>query len=121
QTIQQMVDQILDLEERTRIQVLAPVVSGRKGEHAKVLEDLKKEGYVRIRVDGEIHDVTDDIQLEKNKKHSIEVVIDRIVVKPSIETRLTDSLETALPLGDGKVIIDVIDGEEILMNENHAC
>lgn len=121
QTIQQMVDQILDLEERTRIQVLAPVVSGRKGEHAKVLEDLKKEGYVRIRVDGEIHDVTDDIQLEKNKKHSIEVVIDRIVVKPGIETRLTDSLETALPLGDGKVIIDVIDGEEILMNENHAC
>src|SRR5690625_2186907 len=121
QSIQQMVDQVLQLPERTRIQVLAPVVSGRKGEHVKVLEDLQKEGYIRIRVDGEMREVTEEITLDKNKKHSIEVVVDRIVVKDGIERRLTDSLETALPLGNGRVIIDVIDGEEIVMNENHAC
>ena len=121
QTIQQMVDQVLQYPERTRLQVLAPVVSGRKGEHVKVLEDLQKEGYIRIRVDGEMREVTDDISLDKNKKHSIEVVVDRIVVKDGIESRLTDSLETALPLGQGRVIIDIIDGEEIVMNENHAC
>lgn len=121
QTIQQMVDQVLEFPERTRIQILAPIVSGRKGEHVKVLEDLQKEGYIRIRVDGEMMEVTDEINLDKNKKHSIEVVIDRIVVKKGIESRLTDSLETALPLGNGRVIIDVIDGEEIVMNENHAC
>src|SRR5690625_3020087 len=116
-----MVDQVLQLPERTRIQVLAPVVSGRKGEHVKVLEDLQKEGYIRIRVDGEMREVTEDISLDKNKKHSIEVVVDRIVIKEGIESRLTDSLETALPLGEGRVIIDIIDGEEIVMNENHAC
>src|SRR5690625_5065147 len=116
-----MVDQVLQLPERTRIQVLAPVVSGRKGEHVKVLEDLQKEGYIRIRVDGEMREVTEEITLDKNKKHSIEVVVDRIVVKDGIESRLTDSLETALPLGQGRVIIDIIDGEEIVMNENHAC
>src|SRR5690625_4647456 len=121
QTIQQMVDQVLQLPERTRIQVLAPVVSGRKGEHVKVLEDLQKEGYIRIRVDGEMREVTEEITLDKNKKHSIEVVVDRIVVKGGIESRLTDSLETALPLGNGRVIIDIVDGEEIVMNENHAC
>lgn len=121
QTIQQMVDQVLQYPERTRIQILSPVVSGRKGEHVKVLEELQKEGYIRIRVDGEMMEVTDEIKLEKNKKHSIEVVIDRIVVKDGIQSRLTDSLETALPLGEGRVIIDVIDGEEIVMNENHAC
>ena len=121
QTIQQMVDQVMQLPERTRIQVLALVVSGRKGEHQKVLEDLQKEGYIRIRVNGEMREVTDDISLDKNKKHSIEVVVDRIVVKAGIESRLTDSLETALPLGEGRVIIDVMDGEEIMMNENHAC
>ena len=121
QTIQQMVDQVLEFPERTRIQILAPIVSGRKGEHVKVLEDLQKEGYIRVRVDGEMMEVTDEINLDKNKKHSIEVVIDRIVVKDGMESRLTDSLETALPLGNGRVIIDVIDGEEIVMNENHAC
>ena len=121
QTVQQMVDRIMSYPERTRIQILAPVVSGRKGEHVKVLEKLKQEGYVRIRVDGEMREVTEDIQLEKNKKHSIEVVVDRIIVKEGIESRLTDSLETALPLGEGRVIIDVIGEEEIMMSENHAC
>lgn len=121
QTVQQMTDQLMQMEERTKIQILAPVISGRKGEHAKVLEDLQKEGYVRLRIDGEMCEVTDDINLEKNKKHSIEVVIDRNIIKPGIESRLTDSLETALSLGEGRVIIDVIDGEELIMNEQHAC
>ncbi|MEJ8778509.1 excinuclease ABC subunit UvrA [Pseudogracilibacillus sp. ICA-222130] len=121
QTIQQMVDQIMDYPERTRLQILAPVVSGRKGEHVKVLEDLKQEGYVRLRVDGEMREINEEIVLDKNKTHSIEVVIDRIIVKEGIESRLTDSLETALPLGEGRVIIDIIGDEEIVMNENHAC
>ncbi|MEI3607449.1 excinuclease ABC subunit UvrA [Pseudogracilibacillus sp. SE30717A] len=121
QTVQQMVDQIMNYPERTRIQLLAPVVSGRKGEHVKLLENLQQEGYVRIRVDGEMREVTEEIKLDKNKKHSIEVVVDRIIVREGVEGRLTDSLETALPLGEGRVIIDVIDGEEVVMNENHAC
>ncbi|HEU5141444.1 MAG TPA: excinuclease ABC subunit UvrA [Bacillales bacterium] len=121
QTIQQMVDRILEYQERTKLQILAPVVSGRKGEHVKVLEDIKKQGYVRIRVDGEMHEAAEDIQLEKNKKHSIEVVVDRIVVKEGIRSRLSDSLETALNLSDGQVLVDVIDGEELLFNQHHAC
>ncbi|WP_144461283.1 excinuclease ABC subunit UvrA [Siminovitchia fortis] len=121
QTIEQMVDRIMDYPERTRIQVLAPVISGRKGAHVKVLEDIKKQGFVRVRVDGEILDLGEDIQLEKNKKHSIEVVVDRIVIKEDIETRLADSLETALGLGEGKVMIDVIGEEELLFSEHHAC
>ncbi|WP_027965400.1 excinuclease ABC subunit UvrA [Halalkalibacillus halophilus] len=121
QTVEQMVDLILDLEERTKLQVLAPVVSGRKGEHLKVLEDLKKEGYVRLRVNGEMREISEDIELHKNKKHSIEVVVDRIVVKEGVEGRLSDSLETALKLSGGQVMVDVIDGEEMLFNENHAC
>lgn len=121
QTVQQMVDRILEYPERTKLQILAPVVSGRKGEHVKVLEKLKQEGYVRIRVDGEMHEVTDEINLEKNKKHSIEVVVDRIVVKEGVSGRLTDSLETALELGEGKVIVDVIGEEELLFSEHHAC
>lgn len=121
QTIQQMVDRILDYPERTKLQILAPVVSGRKGEHVKPLEDIKKQGYVRIRVDGEMREVADDIQLEKNKKHSIEVVVDRIVVKDGIRSRLSDSLETALGLSDGQVLVDIIDGEELLFNQHHAC
>src|SRR5690625_506459 len=119
QTVQQMVDQVMQLPERSRIQILAPVVSGRKGEHAKVFEQLQQEGYIRLRVNGEIQEITDDVKLDKNKKHSIEVVVDRIIVKKGIESRLTDSIETALPLGEGRIIIDVIDGEELLMNENH--
>lgn len=121
QTVQQMVDRILEYPERTKLQILAPVVSGRKGEHAKTFEKLKQEGYVRIRVDKEMREVTDDIQLEKNKKHSIEVVVDRIVVKDGVAGRLSDSIETALGLGEGKIIVDVIGEEELVFSENHAC
>ncbi|WP_019243021.1 MULTISPECIES: excinuclease ABC subunit UvrA [Bacillus] len=121
QTIEQMVDRIVEYPEKTRLQVLAPVVSGRKGTHAKVLEDIKKQGYVRVRVDGEIYDIGDDIELEKNKKHDIEVIIDRIVLKEGIEARLSDSLESALKLGEGKVIIEIIGQEELLFSEHHAC
>ncbi|WLR50533.1 excinuclease ABC subunit UvrA [Bacillus tianshenii] len=121
QTIQQMVDRILEYPERTKLQVLAPVVSGRKGTHVKTLEEIKKQGYVRLRVNGEMREVTEEIELEKNKKHSIEVVIDRIVVKEGVESRLADSLQTALRLADGKVKIDLIDGDELLFSEHHAC
>lgn len=121
QTVEQMVDRVMELPERTRLQVLAPVVSGRKGEHTQVLENLKKEGYVRLRVNGEMYEITDDIILDKNKTHSIEVVIDRIIIRDDVKSRLHDSIETALPLGDGKVIIDIIDGEEMLFSENYAC
>lgn len=121
QTIEQMVDRILEYPERTKMQVLAPIVSGRKGTHVKVLEDIKKQGFVRVRVDGEMLDLGDDIELAKNKKHSIEVVVDRIVVKDGVASRVADSLETALQLGEGKVIVDVIGEEELLFSENHAC
>jgi len=121
QTVQQMVDRILQYPERTRLQILAPVVSGRKGEHTQILEQLKREGYVRIRVNGEMREVTEDIKLDKNKKHSIEVVIDRIIVKEGVESRLSDSIETGLPLGNGNVIVDIIDGDELVFSENHAC
>lgn len=121
QTIEQMVDRILEYPERTKLQVLSPVISGRKGTHVKLLEDIKKQGYVRVRVDGEMYDLDDDINLDKNKKHSIEVVIDRIVLKDGINARLSDSLESALRLGDGKVIIDIIGQNELLFSEHHAC
>lgn len=121
QTIEQMVDRILDYPERTKMQILAPMVSGRKGTHVKVFEDSKKQGFVRVRVDGEMIDLGDEIELEKNKKHSIEVVVDRIVVKDGVSSRLADSLETALGLGEGKVIVDVIGEEELLFSEHHAC
>lgn len=121
QTIEQMVDRIMEYPERTKMQILAPVVSGRKGMHVKVLEDIKKQGFVRVRVNGEMLDLGEEITLDKNKKHSIEVVIDRIVVKEGITARIADSLETALRLGEGKVIVDVIGEEELLFSENHAC
>lgn len=121
QTIEQMVDRVMEYPERTRIQILAPLVQGRKGEHVKLLEDIRKQGYVRVRVDGEVRDLSEEIKLEKNKKHSIEVVIDRIVVKPDVQSRLADSLETALRLADGKVIVDIMDQEELLFSEKHAC
>ncbi|ASK62733.1 excinuclease ABC subunit A [Virgibacillus phasianinus] len=121
QTVQQMVDRILEFPERTKMQILAPVVSGRKGEHVKTFERLKQEGYVRIRVDNEMREVTEEIKLEKNKKHSIEVVVDRIVVKEGITTRMSDSIETALALGEGNLIVDVIGEEELKFSENHAC
>ncbi|QFT90602.1 UvrABC system protein A [Bacillus sp. THAF10] len=121
QTIEQMVDRIMEYPERTKLQILAPVVQGRKGTHVKTIEDIKKQGYVRLRVNGEMVEVTDEIELEKNKKHSIEVVIDRIVVKDGVATRLSDSLETALRLGEGKVVVDIIGEEELLFSEHHAC
>ncbi|WP_420912371.1 excinuclease ABC subunit UvrA [Mesobacillus campisalis] len=121
QTIEQMVDRIMEFPERTKMQILAPIVSGRKGMHVKPLEDIKKQGFVRVRIDGEMRDLEEDIELEKNKKHSIEVVVDRIVVKEGAAARVADSLETALRLGEGKVIVDVIDGEELMFSENHAC
>ncbi|MFC6334853.1 excinuclease ABC subunit UvrA [Paenibacillus septentrionalis] len=121
QTVEQMVDRIMEYEERTRMQILAPIVSGRKGEHVKLLADMQKQGYVRVRVDGEIRELSEEITLDKNKKHSIEVVIDRIVVKAGIESRLADSIETALELGEGRVLIDVIGQEELLFSSNLSC
>lgn len=121
QTVQQMVDRILELEERTKIQLLAPVISHRKGSHEKLIEDIGKKGYVRLRVDDEIVDVNEVPQLDKNKNHTIEVVVDRLVVKDGIETRLADSIETALELAEGNSTVDVIDGEELKFSENHAC
>lgn len=121
QTVQQMVDRILELEERTKIQLLAPVISHRKGSHEKLIEDIGKKGYVRLRVDDEIVDVNEVPQLDKNKNHTIEVVVDRLVVKDGIETCLADSIETALELAEGNLTVDVINGEELKFSENHAC
>ncbi len=121
QTIEQMVDHVLTLPEKTKIQILAPIIRGRKGEHMKVLEQIQKDGYVRVRVNGEIHDITEVPKLEKNKKHTIEVVVDRIVIKPDIESRLADSFETALGLSDGLLLVDVIGQEELLFSQKLAC
>ena len=121
QSVDQIVDQIMGLPERTRFQVLAPVVRGRKGEHVKVLESAKKSGYVRVRVDGVIYELSEEIKLEKNKKHNIEIVIDRLSVKEGIEKRLTESVESALALADGLVMIDIIDGEMLNFSQSFAC
>ncbi len=121
QTIDQITDEILSLPEGTKIQVLAPVVRGRKGEHQKVFEQAKKSGYVRVRVDGIIYDLAETITLEKNIKHNVEVVVDRLIVKEEIKSRLNDSLETAVGLADGLALIDVIGGEEMLFSLNFAC
>lgn len=121
QSVDQIVDQIMGLPERTKLQVLAPVVRGRKGEHVKVLESAKKSGYVRVRVDGIIYELTEDIKLEKNKKHNIEIVVDRLSVKEGMEKRLTESVETALALADGLAMIDVIDGETLNFSQSFAC
>ena len=121
QTVDQMVDHIIEIEEGTRIQLLAPVVRGRKGEYQKLLEDIKKAGYVRVRIDKELMDINDPINLEKNKKHNIEIVVDRIIVKPNIQKRLADSIETVLKLSSGILIVDVIGKEEILFSQKFAC
>ncbi len=121
QTVDQMVDQIMSFEEGTRIQLLAPVVRGRKGEYHKLIEDAKKDGFVRLRVDGQIVDINDEIKLDKNKKHNIEIVVDRLVVRGDVQKRLVDSLETVLRLSGGIVIIDVVGKEEILFSQNFAC
>ena len=121
QTIEQMVDRLVQFPERTKMQLLAPIMEGRKGTHVKLLEDLKKQGYVRARINGELRDLDDNIDLDKNKKHTIEVVIDRVVMKAGVEARLSDSLESALRLGEGRVLVDVMEQEEILFSEHHAC
>ena len=121
QTVDQMVDQIKDLPERTKLLIMAQVVRGKKGEHRKILDHIRHEGYVRVRIDGEIFDINDEINLEKNKKHTIEVVIDRLVVREGMEQRLADSLETALKLGEGVVYVQVVDGELLMFSENFAC
>ena len=121
QTVDQIVDQILSLPEKTRVQILAPVIRGRKGEHQKELENARKSGYVRVRVDGILYDLSEEIKLEKNKKHNIEIVVDRLAVSDSIKSRLTDSIETALRLSGGLVIADVPGGEEMLFSQNYAC
>jgi excinuclease ABC subunit A len=121
QTVDQMVDQIMQLQEKTKIQLLAPVVRGRKGEHTKLFEQAKKSGYVRVRVDGNLYELTEDINLDKNKKHNIEIIVDRLVVKEGIEKRLTDSIETVLELAEGLLIIDVIDGAPINFSQSFSC
>lgn len=121
QTIEQMVDRIMSYSEKTKLQILAPIIEGRKGEHTKVIDDIKKQGFVRVRIDGEVIDINDEINLEKNKKHTIEVVVDRIIIKENVEARLADSLETALNMADGKVIVDVNGEEELLFSQKLAC
>ena len=121
QTVDQIVDKIMQLPQGTRIQLLAPVVRGRKGEHVKELDAAKRSGYVRVRCDGIIYDLSEEIKLEKNKKHNIEIVVDRLVIKPEILSRLTDSIETASNVSGGMLIVDVIDGEEMLFSQSYAC
>ena len=121
QTVDQMVDQLMELPERTKIQLLAPVVRGRKGEHQKVLEQAKKAGYVRVRIDGNLYELSEEIKLEKNIKHSIEIVVDRLVVKEGIEKRLTDSIETIMGLSDGLMTVDVVDGEPMNFSQSFSC
>lgn len=121
QTIDQMVDNIMSMEEGLKIQLLAPVVRGRKGEFHKLIEDAKKGGYVRIRVDGEVRDINEEIILDKNKKHNVEIVVDRLVIKPEIQKRLSDSIETVLHLSSGILVVDIIGKEEILFSQNFAC
>lgn len=121
QTVDQMVDQIMALPERTRIQLLAPVVRGRKGTHAKLLERAKRSGYVRVRIDGSMYELSEEITLDKNIKHNIEIIVDRLIVRPGIEKRLTDSVESVLHLADGLLVVDVIDGETLNFSQNFAC
>ena len=121
QSVEQMVDQVLELPERSKIQILSPVIYQKKGQHKKVFEHIQKEGYVRVRVDGEIYDVSEVPELEKNKKHDIAIVIDRIIIKEGIRSRLFDSFEAALRLADGYAVVDVIGQEEMLFSEHYAC
>ena len=121
QTVEQMVDQIMAMPERTRLQILAPVVRGRKGEHKKLLEEIRRDGFVRVRIDGELYDIAETVELDKNRQHDIEIVVDRIVLRPGIENRLADSIETAMARAEGTVLIDTLDGNEILLSERFAC
>ncbi|QEA32056.1 excinuclease ABC subunit UvrA [Secundilactobacillus malefermentans] len=121
QSVEQMVDRVLQLPERTKVQILAPIVRQKKGQHKKVLERIKREGFVRVRIDGDVRDIDNDIDLEKNKAHSIDVVVDRIVVKTNVRSRLFDSFEAALRMSDGYAVADLIDGDPILFSEHYAC
>ncbi len=121
QTIDQITDKVLSLPEGTRIQILSPVIRGRKGEHLKIFEDAKKSGFVRVRADGNLYDLSEEIKLEKNKKHDIEIVVDRLVIKDGIQSRLTDSIEIASDRAGGLVIIDIVGGEDLLFSQNYAC
>lgn len=121
QTVDQIVDKILELDEGTRIQLLAPVVRNRKGEHTKLLDDAKRSGYVRVRVDGIIYDLGEKIEIDKNKKHNIEIVVDRLVVKEGIEQRLSESIETVSALTGGIILVDIVNGDEIVFSQNFAC
>ncbi|MGN1176535.1 MAG: excinuclease ABC subunit UvrA [Roseburia sp.] len=121
QSVDQMVDQIMELPQGTKIQLLAPVVRGRKGEHQKLLERAKRSGYVRVQIDGSLYDLSEEIKLDKNKKHNIEIVVDRLVVKPGIEKRLTDSVESVLELAEGLLCVDVIGGEAIQFSQSFSC
>ncbi|WP_322906612.1 excinuclease ABC subunit UvrA [Paenibacillus campi] len=121
QTVEQMVDRIMEYPERTRLQILAPVISGRKGEHKSVFAEISKQGFVRVRVNGELRDLSEDIQLEKNKKHTIEVVVDRIVIKDDVTARLADSIEMALKMSGGQLLVDIIGQEELRFSSNFAC
>ena len=121
QTVDQMVDQLMDLPERTKLQLLAPVVRGRKGEHVKVLEQAKKSGYVRVRIDGNLYELSEEIKLEKNIKHNIEIVVDRLVVRPGIEKRLTDSIESVLALANGLLLVDSGEGEILRFSQSFSC
>ena len=121
QTVQQMVDQVMTLEQRTKIQILSPLINGKKGQHKQLLQQVAKQGYARVRINGEIYDIENTPELNKNKKHHIDVIVDRLVIKEEIETRLSDSIQTALQLAEGNVIINVIDGEDMTFSEHFAC
>ncbi len=121
QTVDQIIDQVMKLEEKTRIQVLAPIVRGRKGEYVKLIEDMGRQGYVRVRIDGVVYDIAEKPDLDKNKKHSIEVVVDRLIIREGIQQRLTDAVETCMALSGGLVLISVIDGQDTLYSQNYAC
>ena len=121
QTVDQMVDQLMALPERTRLQLLAPVVRGRKGEHVKILDQARKSGYVRVRIDGNLYELSEEIKLEKNIKHNIEIVVDRLVVRPGIEKRLTDSIETVMALSGGLLLVDTGEGEPLRFSQNFSC
>lgn len=121
QTVDQIVDSVLALEEKTKIQVMAPIVRGRKGEYVKELDGIRKSGFVRVRIDGSVYDLSEEIKLDKNKKHNIEVIVDRLVINPDIKSRLTDSIETATHIADGNVLIDIVGDREEMFSLNYAC
>ena len=121
QTVDQIVDRVLHMEEGTKIQIMAPIIKAKKGTHVKELDSVRKSGFVRVRIDGSIYDLSEDIKLEKNIRHNIEVIVDRLVIKPQIRSRLADSIETASNLAGGVSIVSVADGEDILFSQNYAC